>query len=98
MARNMPKDNYEQYLRLFRALANDDRIKILKLLVKNPLPAQEIEKLFFMEQSTASYHLNNMRRAGLLSCTKDGKRAIYSYIPGSLEKIFSSFNEVIRPE
>ncbi|MFH1429630.1 MAG: metalloregulator ArsR/SmtB family transcription factor [Candidatus Margulisiibacteriota bacterium] len=85
------KTDLTQHILFLRSLANDDRINILKLLIKNPLPAQNIEKLFFMEQSTASYHLNMMRKAGILDCRKEGKKAIYSYKAGSLEELFEKF-------
>ena len=90
------QEAFDDQILLFRSLANEDRIKILKLIIQNPTPAQEIEKLFFMEQSTASYHLNMMRKAGLLSCKKDGKRAIYSYNEGSLSTLFESFMQLIE--
>ncbi|MFA5927959.1 MAG: metalloregulator ArsR/SmtB family transcription factor [Candidatus Margulisiibacteriota bacterium] len=85
-----------KHILFLRSLANDERIKILKLLMKQPIPAQEVEKLFYMEQSTASYHLNMMRKAGILECRKEGKKAIYSYVNGSLEKIFGEFLEGLK--
>ena len=85
------KENLSQQILFLRAISNEDRIGILKLIMKDDLPAQQVEKLFFIEQSTASYHLNMMRKAGLLTCRKDGKKAVYSYIDGSLENLFKQF-------
>ena len=88
--------NFAGNILFLRSLANEERMKILALIIKKPVPAQEIEKLFYMEQSTASYHLNMMRRAGILSCHKEGKRAIYSYNEGSLDNQYSDFLRNIK--
>ena len=85
-----------RHILFLRSLANEDRIGILKMLMEKPMPAQNVEKLFFMEQSTASYHLNMMRKAGLLDANKVGKKAVYSYIPGSMERLFESFKEYLK--
>ena len=54
------------YIDLFKALANEDRLKIIQLLIKNEeMCAQDVEKHFFLEQSTTSHHLNTLRRAGI---------------------------------
>jgi DNA-binding transcriptional ArsR family regulator len=46
------------YIDLFKALANEDRLKIIQLLIKNEeMCAQDVEKHFFLEQSTTSHHL-----------------------------------------
>ena len=85
------KEKLSQQILFLRAISNEDRIGILKLIMKDELPAQHVEKLFFIEQSTASYHLNMMRKAGLLTCRKDGKKAVYAYIDGSVEDLFAKF-------
>ena len=85
------RKDLSQHILFLRAISNEDRIGILKLIMKEAIPAQNIEKLFFIEQSTASYHLNMMRKAGLLSCHRDGKKAIYTYIDGSIEAQFKNF-------
>jgi len=84
-------DQLKKDILFLRSLANEDRQRILSLLFKEPLPAQQVENIFFMEQSTASYHLNMMRKVGLLECSKVGKQAVYSYKQGSLEALFEAF-------
>jgi DNA-binding transcriptional ArsR family regulator len=79
-----------------RTLGNEDRLSILRMIMNRPLAAQEVETLFFMEQSTASYHLNMMRRAGILDVKKVGKKAIYSYHSGSLDSQFNKFKDFLK--
>jgi DNA-binding transcriptional ArsR family regulator len=67
------------YIDLFKALANEDRLKIIQLLIKNEeMCAQEVEKHFFLEQSTTSHHLNTLRRAGITKARKKGRNVYYS--------------------
>ncbi|MBL6723394.1 MAG: helix-turn-helix transcriptional regulator [Candidatus Margulisbacteria bacterium] len=67
------------YIDLFKALANEDRLKIIQLLIKNEeMCAQDVEKHFFLEQSTTSHHLNTLRRAGVTKARKNGRNVYYS--------------------
>jgi DNA-binding transcriptional ArsR family regulator len=69
----------KNYIDLFKALANEDRLKIIQLLIKNEeMCAQEVEKHFFLEQSTTSHHLNTLRRAGITKARKKGRNVYYS--------------------
>ena len=68
-----------EHLNLFKALANEDRLKSLQLLVQNlEMCAQDIEKHFFLEQSTTSHHLNTLRRADVVKSRKSGRNIYYS--------------------
>ena len=68
-----------EHLNLFKALANEDRLKVLQLLVQNcEMCAQDIEKHFFLEQSTTSHHLNTLRRADVVKSRKSGRNIYYS--------------------
>ena len=40
--------------------------------------AQDVEKHFFLEQSTTSHHLNTLRRAGITKSRKKGRNVYYS--------------------
>ncbi len=67
------------YIDLFKALANEDRLKIIQLLINNEeMCAQDVEKHFFLEQSTTSHHLNTLRRAGVTKARKKGRNVYYS--------------------
>ena len=67
-------DNYVKFL---RALGSPERLSILELLEGQELSASEIEKNFFMEQCTASHHLNTLKRAGVVETRKDGRNVFY---------------------
>lgn len=86
----------EKYIQFFKALANEERLAILKLLKKNgDMCAQDIEKCFYLEQSTTSHHLNMLKRAGLSKSRKEGRKVFYSIDSESLRFILAAFNEIM---
>jgi DNA-binding transcriptional ArsR family regulator len=60
-------------------LANEERIQIILLLHQNgEMFAQDIERNFFLEQSTTSHHLNTLKQVGIAKTRKEGRRIYYS--------------------
>lgn len=87
----MEKDKQE-YIKLFRALANEERLDIiLKLFREGELCASDIEKSFFMEQSTTSHHLNYLKNVGLLNSRKQGRNVFYSVNKKNLSETYDAF-------
>ena len=95
---NNKPDNSE-YIQLFRALANDDRIEILKLLKKNKeMAAHEVEKHFYLEQSTTSHHLNTLRRAEIAKVRREGRNIYYSLNFETFRKKLEKFKNLLNPD
>ena len=87
-----------QYIVLFKALANEDRLKIIQLLLKNKeMCAQDVEKHFYLEQSTTSHHLNTLRRAGITKSRKKGRNIFYSIHHDSFVSLLTAFTSDITP-
>ena len=65
---------------LFKALSDDTRIRIMKLLagVKKPACVCEIVDSLQLPQYVISRHLNILRRAGLVEDSRDGTWVSYS--------------------
>ena len=86
----------KKFIKFFKALANEDRIDIVKLLRKNgEMFAQDIEKHFYLEQSTTSHHLNMLKRAGVTKSRKQGRKIFYSVDDESIQLILDSFYKFI---
>lgn len=89
-------DGVEDYIKFFRALANEERIEIVKLLKKNhEMAAQDVEKHFFLEQSTTSHHLNTLKKAGITKSRKQGRNIYYSLDIDSFKEVWERFESVI---
>lgn len=66
-------------IRLFKALSEPTRIKILKLLLeKNEMSVSEIMDTLKLSQSRASRNLNILKNVGFVRDRKDSTRVYYS--------------------
>jgi ArsR family transcriptional regulator len=64
--------------RLFKALNDDTRRKILELLRKKDLTAGEIADHFDMTKPSISHHLDLLKQADLVIIEKKGQFVVYS--------------------
>ncbi len=74
---------------MFNGLADENRVKIVKLLSKGAFTVDEIVASLAIAQSTTSHHLKILKDANLIKGEKQGRNIYYSLIipkPGS-EKI-----------
>ncbi len=69
--------------KIFKALSDPNRVRILKLLEKKPICVCEFPTLLNIAVSTVSKHLSILRDAGLITDRKTGKWVIYSLNTGS---------------
>ena len=84
------------FIKFFKAIANEDRLEIVKLLKKNKeMFAQDIEQRFYLEQSTTSHHLNMLKKAGITKSRKEGRKIFYSIDYDSIKHILDAFNTVL---
>ena len=62
-----------EYTRVFKALSDPNRLRIMKMLGERELCMCEVRELLGLSNSTVSKHLSILRDAGLLLDTKNGK-------------------------
>ncbi|MEJ2745172.1 MAG: metalloregulator ArsR/SmtB family transcription factor [bacterium] len=68
--------------KIFKALADRNRLRILKMLEARPLCVCEITAVLGIAQSSVSRHLGILREAGLVDDQKEGQWMIYSLARG----------------
>ncbi len=64
-------------LEIFKALSDENRLRILHLLFHKELCVCELEVLLDMSQSNVSRHLNKLKSPGLIGTVKSGLWAHY---------------------
>jgi len=64
--------------RLFKLLADETRLRIIRALLEAPLTVNEIARTLALAQSTTSRHLAAMRSGGLVTDRREGAFAWYS--------------------
>jgi ArsR family transcriptional regulator len=69
--------------RLFKALAEPNRLRILNLLLEEPFCVCELESILGLPQSLLSRHLAYLRSVGLVVDRRQGMRVQYSLASGS---------------
>jgi len=62
---------------LFKALAEESRLRILSLLLQNDLCVCEIENCLKLKQSNISRHLSALKNSGLLDSYKQAQWVYY---------------------
>lgn len=65
-------------LETFRALAEPNRLQIVELLSKGPLPVGTVGERLGIRQPQASKHLRFLSDAGLVEVRPDAQRRIYA--------------------
>ena len=65
-------------LRLYRALGDPSRLRILRLLTDRDLYLTEIAQQMELSKPTVKHHLAALRAAGLVTVTDEGNMTYYS--------------------
>ena len=78
----------------FKALADPARRQILELLKKGPMSAGEIGSYFDMTGATMSYHLKILKKAELVSETRETNFIYYQLNASVLEEILLWVSEL----
>ena len=64
-------------IEIFKALGDENRIRILNLLIRQELCVCEIETVLDMTQSNASRHLNRLKTSGIITSEKKSQWVYY---------------------
>ena len=82
-------DEAAELERLFKALADRNRLRILNVLLQagEAVCVCEFQPTLEISQPTVSHHLKQLVEAGILEREKRGTFAFYRLKPGVLEKI-----------
>jgi DNA-binding transcriptional ArsR family regulator len=79
----VPGMDEEQVLviaQMFNGLADETRVKIVKLLVKGEFSVDELVEFLGVAQSTTSHHLRVLKEANLIQGEKRGRNIYYSLV------------------
>jgi DNA-binding transcriptional ArsR family regulator len=67
----------QQYIEVFKALADKNRARILKMLEEQELCVCQIMTVIGLKQSTISKHLSVLKKAGLVESRRNGTWMYY---------------------
>jgi len=76
-----------ELLAFFKALADENRLKIVGLLSQQPYTVEKLAEALGVSVSTTSHHLSRLAKAGLVAARTDGHYYIYSLQPEVLKSM-----------
>lgn len=86
----------ENILRIFKALSDETRLRILILVAQAELCVCEVTQILNMGQSRISRHLNILRDAGLVEARRQGTWMFYRLTEGEGSEHHMRIVEVLR--
>jgi hypothetical protein len=101
----MDENKFDTLLNFFKALANENRLKILGILANRECSVEELATLLELKESTVSHHLNRLKAFGLVDMrvvgndhlhrlNVDGLQAMNKEVFFTPEKISSLVDDV----
>jgi ArsR family transcriptional regulator len=82
----MTAETAEKKSKVFKALADENRLRILSLLTTREMCVCEVMVALDLTQPTASHHLRILENVGLVKDRKEGKWVFYNLSDSSLIK------------
>lgn len=88
----LPSDTVEEASRIFKALSDPTRIKILFLLSQEECPVHHITEVLNLTQSAVSHQLSFLRNLRLVKYRREGNTLYYTYDD---EHVMAILNQVL---
>ena len=88
---------FERHARLFQALSDARRLRIIDLLRAGERCVCDLQADLDCAQSLLSFHLKTLRDAGLVSSRKEGRWAYYMLSAQGLHHAELALNALARP-
>lgn len=82
------EEGVDRLSRIFKAMGDPSRLKIIYVLAKSSLCVCDIASLLDMTQSSISHHLRVLRDLNLVKFKREGKLVIYSLDDEHVFKLF----------
>ncbi|MDU2672166.1 MAG: metalloregulator ArsR/SmtB family transcription factor [Clostridium sp.] len=89
------KDIYEKNAKVFKALSDQNRLKILHILSDGERCACELLKHFDFTQPTLSHHMKVLIECGLVYSRKAGTWNHYSLIEQNTDELVKFLEEIV---
>ena len=84
--------------RVFKAMSDENRLKILELLHERDCNASELLDVMDFGQSTLSHHMKILLNAGVVQARKNGKWTYYTLQKEAYEQMIDWMKHYVSPE
>jgi len=83
-------------LRVLRALADDTRLQVLRLIAERPRSTQELAPLVGLSEAALSKHLRLLAEAGVLQAQRTGYYVLYHLEPEQITVVMESIHTYLE--
>jgi rhodanese-related sulfurtransferase/DNA-binding transcriptional ArsR family regulator len=91
---NFKHELFSQFARVGKAMSNANRLELLEFLAQGERSVDELSKVSGLTVANTSQHLQQLRIAGLASCTKRGLKVYYRISGDDVIGLFKSVRTV----
>ncbi|GAA3441586.1 ArsR/SmtB family transcription factor [Planomonospora venezuelensis] len=91
----MPVPLYQAKAEFFRTLGHPVRIRVLELLRDGPLPVRDLLAEIDIEASSLSQQLAVLRRAGIVTATREGATVVYALSTPDMAGLLTSARAIL---
>lgn len=81
---------YQAKAEFFRTLGHPVRIRVLELLQEGPMPVRDLLAAIDIEASSLSQQLAVLRRAGVVTATRDGSTVVYALAASDIAELMQA--------
>jgi rhodanese-related sulfurtransferase/DNA-binding MarR family transcriptional regulator len=89
-------DLYDQFARVGKALASGSRLQLLDLIAQGERTVDSLARACELGLTTASAHLQTLKRAGLVSTRRDGTRIYYRLAGDDVAVLYAALRGVAQ--
>ncbi|MEM3711971.1 MAG: metalloregulator ArsR/SmtB family transcription factor [Thermoproteota archaeon] len=89
-------EEYKQAAKVFKALADPTRLRILSIIESESMMITSIVEKFNLSQPTVSYHIRILENAGLVKTIKKGREVYCSLVKKGILKKALEFSKWIK--
>ncbi len=86
---------YQAKAELFRTMGHPVRIRVLELLQDGPRPVHELLAAIEVEASNLSQQLSVLRRAGIVTSSRQGSTVLYTLSTPDVAKLLQSARSIL---
>ncbi len=93
-----PRIPPSELLRLLRAIGDDTRLRVLKLVAQHPRTTQELASLVGLSNAGLSKSLQRLAEAGLVTSRREGYYVVYSLAPARLDALAEALGRFLEED
>jgi rhodanese-related sulfurtransferase/DNA-binding transcriptional ArsR family regulator len=90
------QDIFAQFARVGKAMSHGNRLELLEFIAQGERSVDELAKVSGLSVANTSQHLQQLRQAGLVTCSKRGLKVFYQLSGDDVVELFNTLRNVAQ--